>query len=370
MKVHINELKKGRKKGFKVRWHEDGKPKEAFRKEFKDALALQAQIRERFFGDSKEQYHKTHLTESQLNDAEAALLELNGRLSLREAARLALKHWIDAADGIPIEEARWRFLEQLESENLRPDTITKYKQTATRLAGHFEGRTTTDLSFKAVKDFMWQFKDPANFNGRRREMNRFLNYIVGQGWLPSNPLKGIKSKRIDPKQPEVLSPEEVVELFRVAKQHLPEGAIPYLAISVFAAIRPLEMKRLASDARIQKLINLDTGLVTLPADITKGRRVRNIRIRPALKAFLEAYPVKPALSDTQFKKLKRHLGFRIPHDGLRHTGITAIYMEHKNFGDTALETGNSEQIIRDHYLGFWTDAQAEKFWSLIPNCFL
>ena len=96
MKVHINELKKGRKRGFKVRWHEDGKPKEAFRKDFKDALALQAQIRERLFGDSKEQYHKTYLTESQLNDAEAALLELNGRLSLREAARLALKHWIDA----------------------------------------------------------------------------------------------------------------------------------------------------------------------------------------------------------------------------------------------------------------------------------
>ena len=363
MKVHINELKKGRKRGFKVRWHEDGKPKEAFRKEFKDALALQAQIRERLFGDSKEQYHKTYLTESQLNDAEAALLELNGRLSLREAARLALKHWIDAADGIPIEEARWRFLEQLESENLRPDTITKYRQTATRLAAHFEGRTTTDLSFEAVKDFMQQFKDPANFNGRRREMNRFLNYIVGQGWLPSNPLKGIKTKRIDPKQPEVLSPEEVVELFRVAKQHLPEGAIPYLAISVFAAIRPLEMKRLASDARIKKLINLDTGLITLPADITKGRRVRNIRIRPVLKGFLEAYPVKPALSDTQFKKLKRYLSFRIPHDGLRHTGITAIYMEHKNFGDTALETGNSEQIIRDHYLGFWTDAQAENFWT-------
>ena len=34
MKVHINEIK-GKKVGYKIRWTEDGKPKEAFRKEYK-----------------------------------------------------------------------------------------------------------------------------------------------------------------------------------------------------------------------------------------------------------------------------------------------------------------------------------------------
>ena len=84
MRVHINEIK-GKKIGYKIRWTEDSKPKEAFRKEYKDAAALQASIRERFIGDSNEEYRKTHLSDSQLKDAEAALLELNGRLSLREA---------------------------------------------------------------------------------------------------------------------------------------------------------------------------------------------------------------------------------------------------------------------------------------------
>ena len=36
MRVHINEIK-GKKAGYKIRWTEDGKPKEAFRKEYKDA---------------------------------------------------------------------------------------------------------------------------------------------------------------------------------------------------------------------------------------------------------------------------------------------------------------------------------------------
>ena len=39
MRVHINEIK-GKKVGYKIRWTEDGKPKEAFRKEYKDAATM------------------------------------------------------------------------------------------------------------------------------------------------------------------------------------------------------------------------------------------------------------------------------------------------------------------------------------------
>ena len=55
MRVHINEIKK-KKSAYKIRWTEDGKPKEAFRKEYKDAATLQASIRERFIADSNEEY--------------------------------------------------------------------------------------------------------------------------------------------------------------------------------------------------------------------------------------------------------------------------------------------------------------------------
>jgi hypothetical protein len=112
MKVHINEIK-GKKSGFKIRWNVDGKPKEAFRKEYMDAIALQSSVREQLIGDNEEAYRKTYLSNAQLQDAEAALLELNGRLSLREASRLALEHWVDASSGICIDEACWKFLRVL-----------------------------------------------------------------------------------------------------------------------------------------------------------------------------------------------------------------------------------------------------------------
>ena len=61
MRVHINEIK-GKKAGYKIRWIEDGKPKEALREEYKDAAAWQASVRERFIGDSNEKYRKTRLS--------------------------------------------------------------------------------------------------------------------------------------------------------------------------------------------------------------------------------------------------------------------------------------------------------------------
>lgn len=44
MKVHINELKTGSKKGYKVRWTAEGKPKEKFRKNRNDNLASKMKI--------------------------------------------------------------------------------------------------------------------------------------------------------------------------------------------------------------------------------------------------------------------------------------------------------------------------------------
>jgi hypothetical protein len=41
-------------------------------------------------------------------------------------------------------------------------------------------------------------------------------------------------------------------------------------------------------------------------------------------------------------------------------------MDLRNFADTALETGNSEQVIRKHYLGNWTEEQSKDFWSIRP----
>ena len=72
MNVRINELKKGTRRGYKVRWLEDGKRKEGFRATKEDALALKIEVEERLNLGDGESYKKTSMTRKQVQDAEVA----------------------------------------------------------------------------------------------------------------------------------------------------------------------------------------------------------------------------------------------------------------------------------------------------------
>ncbi|MGC6505983.1 MAG: tyrosine-type recombinase/integrase, partial [Coraliomargaritaceae bacterium] len=353
--------------GYKVRWWHNGKRKEAYRKSYEDALALQCDLKERLFFGSCESFRKTHLSDGELKDAEAAALALGGRLSLLEAAQIALNHKPPNSQTIRLETAVEGYFKHLEEACLRAETVKKYKQTANRLLLFCGGSySTASLSSEKVKAFMSQFTHPLNFNARRRELSRFLGYLRRHQQMHNDPLKDLPNKRIDAKEPKVLNPEQVAQLLSVAASTLPRKALPALALQLFAAVRPQEMRRLSLSGEASNLINLETGYFTLPASIAKGRALRKIQIRPALRAYLEAHGCVPELSDYQIKKLKNSISFHIPPDGLRHTAITGIFHDLRNFAETALETGNSEIIIRKHYLGNWTPMQAKEFWSLRP----
>ena len=38
----------------------------------------------------------------------------------------------------------------------------------------------------------------------------------------------------------------------------------------------------------------------------------------------------------------------------------------KSVGDASLQAGNSESIIRKHYLDLKTEAEADQFWRIVP----
>ena len=364
--INIHKLSKGELKRYKIRWWIDGKRKEAYRKSYEDALAFKCDITEKVLFGSPKAFKKTHLSDSQLVDAEAAFGVLDGRISALEAAQLALKAWKNKYEGIELNRAYELFLEYIQGENLRPETVNKYRQTALRFVDQSRGLKTSDIKYDNVNYFMQQFEHPLNFNARRRELKRFLNFIKDNSWLDFNPLDKINPKKTEPKTPQLLTPQQVRELFAAAKEHAPEGGQPYLALLLFAAIRPEEMRRMFLSGFLKGCINLETGYLTIPSRVAKARGLRKVKIRPALRAFLKAYPHRIGLKEYHYKKIKSKISFSIPHDALRHTGITGIYMDLRNFADTALETGNSEQVIRKHYLGNWTEKQSSEFWSIRP----
>ncbi len=90
----------------------------------------------------------------------------------------------------------------------------------------------------------------------------------------------------------------------------------------FAGIRPNELRRMAG--REKELLNLKTLTITIPANISKTRHERQIFI---------SY----------------------------HVAL------HRSIGDAALQAGNSEAIVKRHYLNTHTQDEGRDFFRIIPD---
>jgi len=59
--------------------------------------------------------------------------------------------------------------------------------------------------------------------------------------------------------------------------------------------------------------------------------------------------------------------FEIGHDVLRHTFISMHVAKFRSMGDTALQAGNSEHMIKKHYLNRVTPPEAKQFWNVMST---
>jgi hypothetical protein len=97
---------------------------------------------------------------------------------------------------------------------------------------------------------------------------------------------------------------------------------------------------------------------------------RNVTIAPNLAAWLTAYPLAkfPIIpANLQHQRARIAEKFGLSHDIMRHTFISMHVAKYRSMGEAALQAGNSESIIRKHYLDLKTPAEAEQFFSILPT---
>jgi hypothetical protein len=116
-------------------------------------------------------------------------------------------------------------------------------------------------------------------------------------------------------------------------------------------------------------VQLDTGFIHIEPRVSKVRDKRMVSIQPNLAEWLRAFPLRsfpimPINSEDMRGKLFRRFG--LTHDVLRHTYISMFVGKFRSLGEAALQAGNSESIIRKHYLNLKNPAEAERFWSIVP----
>ena len=121
--------------------------------------------------------------------------------------------------------------------------------------------------------------------------------------------------------------------------------------------------------RLAGFVNTKTGTIWISPQISKVRDQRRIEIQPNLQTWLTKYPPEvtrlvPASPTDSYSKVRK--GFSIPYDGLRHSFISYHVAKFRSIGNASLEAGNSERIIRKHYLDLVDRETAEEFWQIRP----
>jgi hypothetical protein len=58
---------------------------------------------------------------------------------------------------------------------------------------------------------------------------------------------------------------------------------------------------------------------------------------------------------------------QLGHDVLRHTFFSMHVAKHKSVGEAALEGGNTEAVLKKHYLNLATYTEGDEFWGIVPE---
>jgi integrase len=149
-----------------------------------------------------------------------------------------------------------------------------------------------------------------------------------------------------------------------------QGAlVPFITLCLFAGIRPDPY--VGEIAKLEpKHVRLDTGVILIEPEVSKVRMKRAVTIQPNLAAWLATYPLdRYPIMPRGFRRIRMRFRkrFNLSHDILRHTFVSMFVAKFRSMGEAALQAGNSESIIRKHYLDLKSPAEAENFFNILPK---
>jgi integrase len=241
-----------------------------------------------------------------------------------------------------------------------------------RLAVYFKRETVAEITASALVTFL-EVGQPGmkTYNNRRGILSTFFKFSFQRGWIAENPIPKVPHFRIRRRRgvAMTLSTTQARTLMEHFETFEDGRWVPYFALCLFAGIRPCvpygEISKLKPDA-----VNLETGIIHISAEVSKVREPRKITIQPNLATWLRAYPLtKFPIVVGNFKKRREKFRdqFHLTHDVLRHTYISMFVAKFRSIGEAAIQAGNSESIIRRHYLDLKATEEAEDFFGILPK---
>ena len=209
------------------------------------------------------------------------------------------------------------------------------------------------------------------YNNRRGILSTFFKFAVQRDWLAINPIEKAPYHRISHRRGSAvtLTSDQAAKLMAHVEGFKGGALVPYFALCLFAGVRPCPLFGEIAKLRPEH-IRLETDTIHIEPEVSKVRMPRRIAIQPSLAAWLHRYPTDSfPIIPKNTAKMRRKVfdAFGLTHDVLRHTFISMFVAKFRSMGEAALQAGNSESIIRKHYLDLKTASEAEQFFNIRPK---
>lgn len=329
--------------------------------------------------ESQPAIRATKLSETEIRLAEAAFARLETPDEILSAVDAWLQHGKaqSVKQSFKLDEAVAEFRKAMDEGKLTDREGHKLRDHSTRnlrirvdMFANSVGNVTVST---ITPEFVEQYLDKRKGSGitrdnDRRAISRFFSWCIERPrrWMASNPAREVKVAREEKPPPAILTVDQCEKLLRAAERYERGKLAPYVAVCMFAGLRPFEAARLD-----WKQVNLDDNEIRLEGVQTKTGRPRVVTIHPTLKAWLERFKGKaffPSNWRKDFDAVKRAAKITTwTPDILRHSAISYFFRDSGSYGLTAEQFGNSEAIIKDHYQGRVSTEDATKFYAIQPK---
>jgi hypothetical protein len=315
----------------------------------------------------------TDLSDDQIREAQACFVRLGDRYTLTQAVDHFLRDYREPDFKISLSDATVKFRGAMEGQ-IRDRSLVQLKSTLGQFERYTDNCQVHEVAPALIEKFLNSLRarngtDKAGrktWNNYRGDLHQFFEWAreKPQRYIADNPVAEVKRHEIDRGHVEVLSVDRCRELLNHVAAFKDGKLVPYFALALFGGVRPGgELEKLAVNPQ---LVDLATGTIRITEAISKTGKTRQIKIRPNLRRWLERFPgeIIPVNSDRELKAVRKK--FALSHDVCRHTFISMHVGAFKSFADAAIESGNSEKIIRDHYLNTSAANEAKAFWKIEP----
>jgi len=261
----------------------------------------------------------------------------------------------------PLREIVSIYLASLKTRAFRKNTIKQARSNLNQLASKYGALDTNTITPTHLEQWFAQRKwTRSTIDGVIAKIGPFFTWCVREGYCENNPCAAVKRPRSDDSPPTIFTPLETKTLLLTALKVDP-GMIPYLAIGLFAGVRPLEIERLTWADVLEQYIEITAAKA-------KTRKRRLVSLSDNLKEWLSLGGDLPLTNKR--KRLGRVVqiaGLNWQPDIMRHSFASYHLAMHTSADKTALELGHRDsKMLFAHYRELVTQEAAQAYWAIRP----